>query len=370
MKRHHPSLPQLRSVPIQFFKGRGAGSNPQSRFDALTREREPAWADASEGETDRPRTRVIERDARSIISRNESPDIGFEQSINPYQGCEHGCVYCYARPSHAWLGLSPGLDFETVLFAKRNAAALLRRELARPSYVPARIALGANTDPYQPIERKLGITRAVLEVLAECRLPVSITTKSALVTRDIDLLQAMAARGLVRVDLSVGTLEPALARTLEPRANAPARRLQAIADLSAAGIPVGVFTSPLIPVVNDAEMEKVLEAAAIAGARHAGYVILRLPLEVRDLFVQWLQQHFPLRAEHVMNRVRDMRGGKDYDADFATRMKGSGVYADLIAQRFRVATRRLGLASGGGEWDITQFRRPGATDAGGQLELF
>ena len=254
-----------------------------------------------------------------------------------------GCVYCYARPSHAWLDLSPGLDFETRIFAKRNAPQLLRAELARPGYVPRLIALGANTDPYQPVERKLGLTRAVLEVLAECRHPVGITTKSALVEREIDLLAPMAAQGLVRVYLSVGPLDPALARTLEPRANAPQRRLEAVRRLSAAGVPSGVIVAPLIPAINDHEIEAILAAAAAAGACSAHYVLLRLPLEVRALFQEWLLQHHPLRAAHVMSLIRQMRGGRDNDSRFGHRMRGDGEFATLIAQRFRVCSRRLGL---------------------------
>lgn len=362
------------AVPLRFVKGRGAGSNVGSRFDAWTREPDPDDpplstapddpsdpADPSQAPTGPVvRTTVTDRIARSIISRNRSPDIPFDQSINPYQGCEHGCIYCYARPTHAYLGLSPGLDFETRIFAKTNAAELLRAELGRPGYVPALLALGANTDPYQPAERRLAITRSVLSVLADARLPVGITTKSALVTRDIDLLAPMAARGLVRVYLSVGTLDAGLARKLEPRATTPARRLQAIRELADAGIPVGVFTSPLIPAINDAEMERVLEAAAEAGARHAGYVILRLPLEVRDLFVEWLERHFPLRARHVMSLVKQMRDGQDYDATFGERMSGTGIFAQLIAQRFRIATARLKLDGTRSGMDTTQFRPPAA----------
>jgi len=350
---------------LHFVKGRGAGSNTGSRFDAYQREalspEQQDWpgdeADVPEDAT-RPKTQVTERLARSIISRNQSPDIGFGQSINPYQGCEHGCVYCYARPTHAYLGLSPGLDFETQIVAKTNAAALLRAELARPSYQPGLIVLGANTDPYQPAERKLGITRAVLEVLAECQLPVGIITKSALVTRDIDLLAPMAAKGLLHVCVSLTTLDHPLARRLDPRASAPERRLQAMQTLAQAGIPVAVFASPMIPAINDVELEKILQAAAQAGARYASYVLLRLPLEVQDLFVQWLAAHYPLRAEHVMHRVQETRGGKDYDPAFATRMKGSGLFADLLAQRFQIALKRYGLSKLKPHEDVSQFRPP------------
>ena len=350
---------------IHFHKGRGTGSNVGSRFDAFTREalapEQQDWPgdDTPCGdEPARPKTLVVQRMARSIISRNQSPDIGFGQSINPYQGCEHGCVYCYARPTHAYLGLSPGLDFETHIFAKTNAAALLRAELAKPSYTPALIVLGANTDPYQPIERKLGITRAVLEVLAACQLPVGIITKNALVTRDLDLLAPMAAKGLVHVCISLTTLDPALARKLDPRASAPASRLQAMQTLAQAGVPVAVFASPMIPAINDVELEKILQASAAAGARYASYVLLRLPLEVRDLFVQWLEQHFALRAEHVMHRVQEMRGGKDYEANFANRMKGRGLFAELLAQRFQIALKRYGLQKLPKAVDVSQFRPP------------
>ena len=370
-------------LPPGFRKGRGVGSNRDPRFSRWTRVVEPELADAL-AEADPEylqeaalRTAVTEIDARSIISRNQSPDVPFDQSINPYQGCEHGCVYCFARPSHAYLDLSPGLDFETRIFAKRNAAELLRRELARPGYVPRLIALGANTDPYQPIERKRGLTRAVLEVLAECRHPVGITTKSALVERDIDLLAPMAAEGLVRVYLSVGTLSPELARILEPRATAPLRRIEAVRRLVGAGIPTGVIAAPVIPAINDQELEQVLSCAAEAGAHSAHYVLLRLPLEVRELFGEWLRQHFPQRAEHVMSLVRQMREGRDNDARFGSRMRGSGAFADLLAQRFRLAIRRLGLNAVRPDLDMSRFRPPARPAAGrdhhntaAQLSLF
>ena len=351
-------------TPIHFVKGRGAGSNSGSRFEAWTREKEIGEPDPDEVGTEASscRTTVTEQRARSIISRNSSPDIPFDQSINPYLGFEHGCICCYARPTHAYLGLSPGIDFETKIFAKAkanaNAGELLRTELSKKSYTPALIALGANTDPYQPAERRLRITREVLPVLAEFHVPVSITTKSALVERDIDLLAPMAAKGLARVLMSVGTLDHDLARKMEPRANSPSRRIEAIRRLSAAGIHVGVITSPVIPAINDKDMEAVLEAAAAAGATYASFVILRLPLEVRDLFVGWLAQHFPLRAKHVMSLVQQMRDGRDYDASFGTRMRGTGVFAHLIAQRFKVATSRLKLNAERSTMDTTQFRRP------------
>lgn len=369
-----PEAPAER--PLRFVKGRGAGSNRASRFEAWSRcaDAEAAEAERTNADDDPPplpQTVVTLRPARSIIARNDSPDIPFEQSINPYQGCEHGCIYCYARPTHAYLGLSPGLDFETRIFAKSNAAELLRTELRSASYRPAWIALGANTDPYQPAERELRITRAVLEVLAEARLPVAVTTKSANVVRDIDLLAAMAERGLARVFVSLGTLDAELARTLEPRANSPARRIEAIRRLAAAGVPTGVFTSPLIPAINDRELERILEAAAGAGARHAGYVVLRLPLEVRDLFVQWLAHHFPLRAKHVMSLVQQMRGGRDDDPSFGSRMKGGGVFAELIAERFRIATARLALNVDRTPMDVSQFRPPAASgNSGNQMQLF
>ena len=357
--------PHIYMHTIHFNKGRGALSNTGSRFDAFTREalapEQQDWPgddDADGDEAARPKTVVVQRMARTIISRNQSPDIGFEQSINPYQGCEHGCVYCYARPTHAYLGLSPGLDFETRIFAKSNAATLLRAELAKPGYKPALIVLGANTDPYQPTERKLGITRALLEVLAECQVPVGIITKNALVTRDMDILSFMATKGLVHVSISLTTLDHALARKLDPRASSPTSRLQAMQTLAQAGIPVAVFASPMIPAINDVELEKILQAAAEAGARFASYVLLRLPLEVRDLFVQWLEQHFPLRAAHVMHRVQEMRGGKDYDSAFASRMKGRGLFAELLARRFQIALKRYGLQKLPKTVDVSQFKPP------------
>jgi len=348
------------------LKGRGAGSNNITRFSADTRETDTEFLNHLVSEAPEhhhgPRTEVTLTEARTIISRNASPDLSFDQSINPYQGCEHGCAYCYARPTHTYLGLSAGLDFETKLFAKTNAAQLLRAELSRRGYEPAHMALGANTDPYQPIERQLKITRAVLEVLAEFNLPVGITTKSSLVVRDADILAPMAAKGLARVYISVGTLEPELARLLEPRAPTPTRRLNAIARLTEQGIPVGVFASPLIPALNDTELEHIMSAAKDAGASTASYVMLRLPLEVRDLFVQWLEQNAPLRAKHVMNQVRQMRNGKDYDADFKVRMRGTGVFADLIAQRFKIACKRLDLNIGRQSMDLSQFRVPKMPD--------
>lgn len=356
---------------VHFYKGRGVGSNKESRFDSWARKSDGEYLEHASLEDDdkpSPKTSVTELTAKSIISRNKSPDIPFDQSINPYMGCEHGCVYCYARPTHAYLGLSPGLDFETKLFAKVNAADLLRKELSHPAYIPSLIALGANTDPYQPVECKFGITREILTVLADFNVPVGITTKSALVTRDIDLLAPMAAKGLARVYMSIGTLDAELARTLEPRATTPGRRLEAIRRLTEAGVPVGVFTSPLIPALNDKDMEKILEAATEAGAIYASYVILRLPLEVRDIFVEWINEKFPLRAKHVMSLVNQMRDGQDYDSRFGTRMRGTGVFSELIAQRFKIATKRLGLNTDRSSMDTSQFARPGPNNS--QLSLF
>jgi DNA repair photolyase len=357
-------MPNQQAQIVRFVKGRGVGSNVGPRFEDWGREKnlshyEEQRLSEEPDELLAPRaTEVREVEAKSILSYNDSPDLGFEQSINPYQGCEHGCVYCYARPSHAYLGLSPGLDFETRLQAKTNAAAILRKELSRPAYRPSLIALGANTDPYQPIERDLRITRSVLEVLDEFNAPVSITTKSALVVRDIDILERMAAKGLASVNISLATLQPELARIMDPRANAPHRRLRAVSDLSAAGIPVSVFASPMIPAVNDRELESIIEAAAAAGAKSASMIVLRLPLEVRDLFVEWLQQHFPDRAAHVMSLVRQMRGGADYDSSFGTRMRGTGQYAALLRQRFEIALRRHGFQRRGSGSNTSLFRVP------------
>ncbi|MGI9331734.1 MAG: PA0069 family radical SAM protein, partial [Gammaproteobacteria bacterium] len=286
---------------------------------------------------------VLEIDhSRTIISRNSSPDVPFDRSVNPYRGCEHGCIYCYARPTHAWLGLSPGLDFERRLFYKPHAARQLRAELAARDYACAPMGLGANTDAYQPVERRLGVTREILQVLAGCDHPVRIVTKSALVERDLDLLEPMAAKRLCTVCISVTTLDPKLARRMEPRANAPARRLLAIRRLSERGIPVGVLAAPMIPALNDAELESILCAAYEAGARSASYSVLRLPLEIKTLFKEWLAEHEPLKATHVMQRVRDMRGGREYDPDFSQRMHGRGIYADLLARRFELYRTRLG----------------------------
>lgn len=355
---------------IHFVKGRGSGSNTQSRFLAATKDRseaEPPPLDEDDGEAPLA-TEVREHKAKSIISRNDSPDIGFDQSINPYLGCEHGCIYCYARPTHAYIGLSPGRDFESKLFAKTNAAEVLRKELNRPSYEPSVIALGANTDPYQPIERKLGITRAVLEVLQEFRAPVSITTKGSAITRDIDILSAMAAQGLARVNISLATMDADIARKMDPRAPSPKRRLEVVKALADAGIPVAIFTSPVIPALTDVDLERILQSAAEAGARYASYVMLRLPLEVRDLFVEWLEAHFPLRAQHVMSLVAQSHNGRDYNSTFGQRMRGTGVHADMVAQRFKIATRRYGMNQDRLTLDTSQFSRQ--RDSHQQQSLF
>ena len=288
-------------------------------------------------------TSVTIDSTRKIITRNDSPDIGFDRSINPYRGCEHGCIYCFARPTHAFLGLSAGLDFETKLFAKPDAPQLLERELSASGYVPRTIAIGTNTDPYQPIERRYKIMRGILEVLDRLGHPVGIVTKSALILRDLDLLARLAERNLVKVALSVTTLDAKLARIMEPRASTPSRRLEALRQLRAAGVPTAVMVAPIIPAINDAEIERILDAAAIAGVGDAGYVLLRLPLELRDLFREWLMENFPDRYRHVFTLIRDMRGGKDYDATWGRRMKGSGPYAWMIGRRFEVACERLGL---------------------------
>jgi DNA repair photolyase len=313
------------------------------------------------------KTEVMRDSSRTIISRNKSPDISFEQSINPYKGCEHGCVYCFARPTHAYLGLSPGADFESRLFAKPNAAELLARELAAPGYVPKVIAMGTNTDPYQPIERQLKITRSILEVLRDFNHPVGIVTKSPLILRDIDILAPMAEQGLARAAISITTLDRRLARTMEPRAATPQRRIDAIRGLNQAGIPAGVMFAPVIPALNDEELENVLNAAVEAGAGSAGYVLLRLPLEIKDLFREWLEEKEPGRAKHVMSLIRQMRGGKDYDSQWHTRMKGTGPYAEMIGRRFHMAIKRLGLNQERTPLATDKFRRP--PRAGDQLRL-
>lgn len=345
-----PKPSDAAGVPLTWHrprKGRGAVSNLAHRFESVERERDGDALDHAlreDGEELPPlATTVTHERVKSLLAYNDSPDIPFDRSINPYRGCEHGCIYCYARPTHSYLNLSPGLDFETKLTAKVNAVEVLRKELGARSYRPAAVNIGSATDAYQPIERELKITRGVLELLHECKHPFSIVTKSSLIERDLDLLASAAARGLAAVFISVTTLDHALSRTLEPRAASPTRRLRTIEALARAGVPVHVNAAPVIPFITEPELEKILEASANAGASKAHYTVLRLPWEVNPLFQQWLQAHYPQRAERVMNRVRDMRGGKDYDADFANRMKGEGLWADLIRQRFGKACERMRL---------------------------
>lgn len=382
-------------APLKGRKGRGAVTNMQGRYELQTREVfDDGWSDCNDettgqGETADEtaadesaaawKTQVIEERAKTILSRNSSPDLPFGVSLNPYRGCEHGCIYCFARPTHSYLGLSPGLDFESRIFAKVNAPELLRRELASPSYRPESIALGINTDAYQPCERELKLTRRVLEVLHECQHPVGLITKSALIERDIDLLSDMASKRLASVAVTITTLDPAIARTLEPRAAAPARRLRTIRTLTDAGIPVGVSIAPVIPFVTEPDLERILAAVAEAGVISAGFIVLRLPWEVSPLFRQWLQAHFPDRAQRVMNRIQDMRGGKDYDAAFGSRMKGEGLWAELIQRRFDIAVERLGIGRRITRFtslDNSRFRRPLHVPAavgkahGSQLDLF
>ncbi|MDX6749196.1 PA0069 family radical SAM protein [Geminicoccaceae bacterium 1502E] len=357
-------------MAMRIHKGRGAPANPAGRFELQEHEAaDDGWGSLELlAEDPSPRTEVLPDASRTVIARNDSPDIGFDRSINPYRGCEHGCVYCYARPSHAYLGLSSGLDFETKLFAKHDAAALLRRELARPGYRAATMALGTNTDPYQPIERRLAITRSVLEVLLEAHHPFAITTKSASVVRDLDILTAAGRQGLCRVDISVTTLDGALARLLEPRASTPALRLEAVRRLAAAGVPVGVNVAPVIPGLTDHEIERILEAAATAGAGGAGWILLRLPFEVKELFEAWLAEHRPLRARHVLSLLRQCREGRLNDPAFGSRMRGSGPIAALIRQRFERALARHGLDRPR-RWSLrTDLFRP--PSPGGQLDLF
>ncbi|MBL8566542.1 MAG: PA0069 family radical SAM protein [Hyphomicrobiaceae bacterium] len=353
-------------VDAERRRGRGAVSNETGRFESEVRQAfDDGWE--SLGALEAFETVVQRETARSIITRNDSPDISFDQSINPYRGCEHGCIYCYARPSHCYLGHSAGLDFETKLYAKTNAAELLERELANPRYVPKVIALGANTDPYQPIEREHRITRSILEVLERAGHPVGIVTKSALVLRDSDILARMAERRLVKVAISVTTLDRRLARAMEPRASTPPRRLEAIRKLAQAGVPVAVMVAPVIPALNDSEIEAILASCREAGAREAGYVLLRLPLEIKTLFREWLDANEPGRARRVVNLMQSMHGGQDYRAEFGLRQRGSGPFAEQIAQRFRLARRRLGLGDERLVLDTTQFRRP--VLHGGQLPL-
>src|SRR5213592_63839 len=355
------------AVDRQRRRGRGAQSNASGRFEAEAR---VAFDDGWQSLEELPpfKTTVSIDTSRKVIARNDSPDIGFDRSINPYRGCEHGCVYCFARPTHAFLGLSPGLDFESKLLVKPDAPALLEKELAAPDYEPRMIAIGTNTDPYQPIERERMIMLGILEVLERAGHPVGIVTKSALVTRDLDILARMAKRNLVKVALSVTTLDPKLARTMEPRASTPPKRLEALRLLSEAGIPSTVMVAPVIPALNDSEIERILDAAAHAGAREASYVLLRLPLEVRDLFREWLMANYPDRYRHVFTLIRDMRGGRDYDAKWGERMKGTGPMAWTIGRRFEIACDRLGLNKRRSKLTTDHFVKP--KRSGQQLSLF
>ncbi len=352
--------PRRPSGPPQVHKGRGATINPANRFlPTSSAPFDDGWETLSlDLAALPPPATTLTRDAsKTVISWNDSPDIGFDRAVNPYRGCEHGCVYCYARPSHAYLGFSPGLDFETRLLFKPDVAELLEKELRKPGYVARPLALGSNTDPYQPVERTLKLTRSVLQVLDRFNHPLSIVTKSAGVVRDLDILQSLARRNLVRVFLSVTTLDASLARVMEPRAATPMRRLAAVSDLARAGVPVGVLAAPMIPGLNDAEMERILAASAKAGANCAGYVLLRLPHELRQIFSGWLEQHFPDRARHVLQLIRETRAGALNDARFGKRFSGTGVYADLLSRRFARAARQLGLENRP-ELDCSQFAPP------------
>ena len=368
-----PPKPGGAYAPMAFArKGRGATSSEPHRFERVLREADGDALEAALRDDDAPlplKTEVRHEQVKSLFAWNDSPDLGFDRSINPYRGCEHGCVYCYARPTHSYLNLSPGLDFETKLTAKVNAAQVLRRELAARAYRAAVVNIGSATDAYQPVERELRITRAVLEVLSAANHPLAIVTKSSLIERDIDLLAPMAERGLVAVFISVTTLDHELSRTLEPRGASPARRLRTIRTLADACIPVDVNFSPVIPFINEPELERVLAASAQAGARSAHYTVVRLPWEVAPLFRDWLAAHYPQRAERVMRRVQDMRGGRDYDADFATRMKGDGLWASLIKQRFDKACARYGLTRERLDLRADLFEPPRDADSP-QLGLF
>jgi DNA repair photolyase len=354
-------------VIVRAIKGRGASHNPSGRFESLQREAADDGWGSLEHTPPKLRTTLGMDRSRSVISFNQSPDLPFDRSINPYRGCEHGCIYCYARPSHAYLGLSPGLDFESRIFYKADAAARLRAELARPAYACAPIMLGANTDAYQPTERSARVTRGIIEVLASCDHPLRIITKSSLVERDMDLLAPMAARGLCSVAVSITSLDTSIVRPMEPRTTSPERRLRCVETLARAGIPVEVPVAPVIPVLTDGELEQILERARRAGASDAWYTLIRLPREVAGLFKTWLAEHFPLKAEHVLARIRDSRGGKDYESGFGTRMRGRGAYADLLERRFQLSHRRLGFP-GIKPLDVAQFQAPLADRA--QLSLF
>ncbi|WP_167094104.1 PA0069 family radical SAM protein [Parvibaculum indicum] len=353
------------NLPPDGRRGRGALTNRPGRFEPRGYELED---DGWDGLSSVPalKTEVTVEHAKTIISRNRSPDISFDRSINPYRGCEHGCVYCFARPTHAYMGLSAGLDFESRLFAKPNAAELLARELSRPGYEVRPIAIGTNTDPYQPIEQRYRVTRSILEVLSAYHHPVTIVTKSARVTRDLDILADMATRNLVKVAISVTTLDATLARKMEPRASTPSKRMEALSMLSEAGVPTGVMVAPVIPALNDSEIERILQGAAHAGVAQAGFVLLRLPLEIADLFKEWLNENVPDSAERVMSLIRQMRGGKEYDAEWGSRMRGTGPYAWQIGRRFEIAARKLGLNRIGTDLDCDRFTVPGR---GKQLEL-
>ena len=356
-----PEPPPEAAMPSLVRRGRGATINPPVRFDhQVGSPFDDGWDTLTGefGELPKLATTLTRDATKSAISWNSSPDIGFDRAVNPYRGCEHGCVYCYARPTHAYLGYSPGLDFETKLIFKPEVAELLEKEFRKPGYTARTLALGSNTDPYQPVERTLKLTRAVLQVLDKFNHPVGIVTKSAGVLRDLDILTSMAKRKLARVYVSVTTLDPALARTMEPRAATPARRLHAIAELTRAGVPAGVMVAPMIPGLNDAEMEKIVEAAARAGARHAGYVLLRLPHELRQMFEDWLATHFPDRAKHVLSLIRETRSGALSDARFHHRFAGQGVYADLLLRRFARATRQWGLDEAREGLDCGRFAVP------------
>ena len=367
-----PPAATLMYAPIGALKGRGTVWALEHRFNTEQRsEFDDGWGtleQAAQQEPLAPVTRVLEEKVNRILSGNDSPDIGFDLSINPYRGCEHGCIYCYARPTHSYLNLSPGIDFETRIVAKVNAAERLREALSARGYTPGQLNIGSVTDAYQPAERRLRITRSIIEVLSQARHPFSIITKSSLVERDIDLIAPLAEQRLAAVYVSITTLDPQLARTLEPRAAAPHRRLQTIEALAKAGIPVGVSVSPVIPFLNEPELERILKAAHDAGARSAFSIVLRLPWEVNPLFQQWLQQHVPERAERIMARVREMRGGKDYDSEFGTRMTGRGIWAELLRQRFEKACASLGLNRERIALDLSRFRPPGRV--AGQAELF
>lgn len=355
------------------YKGRAASSNMVSRFDPHTRESlDDGWGSLDE-ETPPLRTEVMLDASRSVINYIQSPDLPFDRTLNPYRGCEHGCIYCYARPTHAYLGMSPGLDFESRLLMKADAVALLKKELAHPKYQCKPIALGMNTDGYQPIEREYQLTRQIIQVLSESNHPFSLVTKSSLVERDIDLIAPMAAKRLASIYVSITTLDRQVARRLEPRAAAPERRFETLRRLSEAGIPTGVMVAPVIPALTDCDMEQILEKAHEAGARKAGYVFLRLPHELSDLFQEWLQQYFPLKAQHVMSIVRQSRGGKDYQSEFGQRMRGDGIFADLLAHRFKLSCHKLGMSGERTGFCTDLFSVPAAWQATAnhpQLALF